>query len=36
MSKPIIQFDLRGNVIAEFEGLSDAGRKLGINIKKNL
>ena len=33
-SKPIIQFDLRGNVIAEFDGLKDAERKLGINIKK--
>ena len=33
-SKPIIQFDLRGNVIAEFDGLKDAERKLGINITK--
>ena len=30
-SKPILQFDLKGNFIAEFEGLSDAERKLSIN-----
>ena len=30
-SKPIIQLDLQGNFLAEFEGLSDAGRKLNIS-----
>lgn len=29
-SKPILQFDLKGNFIAEFDGLRDAERKLGI------
>lgn len=30
-SKPIIQYSLTGEKIAEFEGLMDAGRKLGIS-----
>lgn len=29
-SKPIIQLDLEGNFLAEFEGLADVERKLGI------
>ena len=32
-SKAIIQFDLIGNFISEFDSLSDAGRKFGINTK---
>lgn len=30
-SKPIIQLDLEGNFLAEFEGQNDAARKLNIN-----
>lgn len=32
-AKPIIQYDREGNMIAEFDSASDAGKKLGIDYR---
>lgn len=32
LSKPVIQFDLNGNIVRRYESISDASRKTGYNI----